>query len=51
MYAKGPYEAKCQLLINRRKSVDLNNCILIVKLLMNTRMIWMMFMNILKTTI
>ena len=26
MYAKGPYEAKCQLLINRRKSVDLNNC-------------------------
>ena len=49
IYAKIPYEAKYQLLINKRESVGSKHCILYPFL--NTRMIWMMFMIILIITI
>ena len=43
---KHPYKAKYQLLINKRESTGM-----IQKLLLNTQMIWMTFVKILKNTI
>ena len=43
---KDPYKAKYQLLINQRESTGM-----IQKLLLNTQMIWVTFMKILKNTI
>ena len=50
LYAKDPYEAKYQLLINKRESAELkylNDS----KILLNTQVIWMIFMKIFKNTI
>ena len=47
-YSKDPYEAKYQLLINKKETAGI---LMIVKLLLNTQMIWMMFLKILKNTI
>ena len=44
LYAKEKYEAKCLFLINTRESTEL-------ELLLNTQMIWMIFLKILKNTI
>ena len=43
IYAKDPYEEKYQFLINKRESI--------LKLLLNTQMIYKMFIKILKNTI
>ena len=50
LYAKDPYEAKYQLLINNKESTELSIQI-ILKLLLNTQMIWITFIKILKNTI
>ena len=50
LYAKDPCEAKYQLLINKRESTGLKT-LMIQKLLLNTQMIWMIFIKILKNTI
>ena len=50
LYAKDPYEAKYQLLINKRESTGLS-ILTIQKLLWNTQMIWLMFTKILKIII
>ena len=51
LYAKDPCEAKYQLLIKKRESTDfLMNILMILKLLLNTQMIWMMFIKTLKNT-
>ena len=50
LYAKDPYKTKYQLLINIRESTGLqylNDS----KLLLNTQMIWMIFIKILKIII
>ena len=44
LYAKNPYEAKYQFLINKRESADLKH-------LLNTQMVWMIFIKTLKKTI
>lgn len=43
-------EAKYHLLINKHKNVS-SNFVIILKLLLNNRMLWMIFMNILINTI
>ena len=45
LYAKDPHEAKYRFLINRRKSTGF---LMILKLLLNTQMIWMIFMKTLQ---
>ena len=50
LYAKDPYEAKYQLLINKRESTGLST-LMIQKLLWNTQIIWLMFTKILKIII
>ena len=50
LHAKDPCEAKYQLLINKRESTGLNT-LMIQKLLLNTQIIWMIFIKILKNTI
>ena len=50
LYAKDQCEAKYQLLINKRESTGLKT-LMIQKLLLNTQMIWMIFIKILKNTI
>ena len=49
LYAKDPYEAKHQLLINNAK-IQAKNILIILKPLLNTQMIWMIFIKILKNT-
>ena len=49
-YAKGPYEAKYQFLINKMEISALNHCS-DPKALLNTQMIWIIFMKILKNVI
>ena len=51
LYAKDPYEAKYQLLVNRRESTILNYLNDSKAYLLNTQVIWMMFIIILKNTI
>ena len=46
LYAKDPYEAKYQFVIN--KKVQAQSILMILKLLLNTRMIWIIFIKILK---
>ena len=43
LYPKGPYEAKYQLLINKRENVGFNDS----KEILNNWMIWIIFMKIL----
>ena len=43
LYTKDPFEAKYQLLINKRESTGLKH--------LNTQMIWMIFIKILKSTV
>ena len=50
LYAKDPYEAKYQLLIDKHESKGFR-CCNDSKALLNTRMIWMIFIKILKNTI
>ena len=50
LYAKDPYEAKYQYLINKREKVGLDH-LMTIKLLLNIRMIWKMSIKILKVTI
>ena len=50
LYAKGPYEAQFQLLINKSDNASLSNS-LILKLLLDIQMIWMIFIKIVKNTI
>ena len=51
-YAKDPYEAKYQLLIKKRESTGLKYLNLnYSKDLLNTQMIWMISMKIMKNTI
>ena len=45
LYAKGPFEAKHQFLINKRESN------MILKLFLNAQMTWMIFIKIRKNTI
>ena len=45
-YGKDPYEAKYQLLINKRIAF-----LMILKLLLNSQVIWLTFIKILKNTI
>ena len=47
--AKDPYEAKYHFLINRLK-VQALNILMILKLLLTTQMIWMIFIKTLKNT-
>ena len=47
--AKDPYEAKYQLLINKRENTGLKH-LNDSKAFLNTRMIWIIFMKILKST-
>ena len=49
LYAKDPWEAKYQLSINKTESKDLK-ILMILKLLLNTRMMWMIFIKTLKNT-
>ena len=49
-YAEDPHEAKYQLLINKRESTGLSY-LMIQKLLLNTQMIWVLIIKILKNTI
>ena len=48
--AKDPYKTKYQLLINKQENVGLI-IVMILKLLRNTRMIWVIFVKILISTI
>ena len=50
LYAKDPYEAKYQYLINKIERVAINH-LMILKLLLNIQMICMMFTKILMITI
>ena len=50
LYAKDPYESKCQYLINKREDVGIN-ILMILKLLLSIQMICMMFTKILMITI
>ena len=47
IYGKDPYEAKDQFLVNKRKSTGLKH-LNDSKALLNTRMIWMIFIKMLK---
>ena len=47
LYGKDQYEAKYQLLINKRESTQASSILMIQKLLLNTQMIWMIFIKIL----
>ena len=47
LYAEDPCEAKYQLLINKRKKYRLK----VFKLLLNTQIIWMIFIKTLKNTV
>ena len=47
LYAKDPYKTKYQLLINKRESNGLKH-LNDSKTFLNTRMIWMIFVKILK---
>ena len=49
LYAKDPYEAKCQFLINKRESTELNT-LMIQKLLLSIQMMCKMFTKILMKT-
>ena len=49
LYAKGPYEAKYQYLVNKREKSRIR--LMILKLLWNIQMICKMFTKILKNTI
>ena len=49
VYGKDPYEAENQFLIKKRKSTDLS-ILTILKILLNTQIIWMIFTKILKNT-
>ena len=49
LYAKDPYEAKYQLLFNKKESTGLISIIL--KFLLNIQMIWVIFIKILKNRI
>ena len=49
LYAKDPYKAKYQFLIKKHEDVGTNN-LMILKLLLNTQMIWMIFLKTLKNT-
>ena len=49
-YAEDPHEAKYQLLINKRESTGLSY-LMIQKLLLDTQMIWVLIIKILKNTI
>ena len=49
VYGKDPYEAKNQFLIKKRKSTDLS-ILTILKILLNTQIIWMILTKILKST-
>ena len=61
LYAQDPFEVKCQPIINKRENAGLKywlNALLnawikckILKLLMKTRMIWMIFIKILNNKI
>ena len=54
LYAKDPYEAKYQFLVNKRESTGLESTestVLIVKLLLSIQMICKMFTEILMNTI
>ena len=48
LYAKDPYEAKYEFLINKRKNTSI---LMILKLLLNTQITWKMCIRILKNTI
>ena len=50
LYAKDPYKAKYQFLINKRESTGLSN-LMILKLLLSIQMICKTFTKILKNTI
>ena len=50
LIAKDPNEAKYKFLIKKREDVGTNH-LMILKLLSNTRMIWMIFIKTLKNTI
>ena len=50
LYAKHPYDDKYQFLIKKRESIGIN-ILIILKLLLSTRMIYMMFLIILMITI
>ena len=47
LYGKDQYETKYQLLINKRESTQASSILMIQKLLLNTQMIWMIFIKIL----
>ena len=47
IYGKDPYEAKDQFLVNKRKSTGLKH-LNDSKAFLNTRMIWMIFIKMLK---
>ena len=47
IYGKDPYEAKDQFLVNKRKRIGLKH-LNDSKALLNTRMIWMIFIKMLK---
>ena len=51
LYAKDPYEAKYQFLFNKHEKVGLKCIVMILKLLLNTRIICKMFIKILKNII
>ena len=50
LYAKVLYESKHHILINKRKIADIKN-FMILKILLNTHTIWMIFIIILKNKI
>ena len=50
LYSKDPYEALYQFLINKRESTGLKH-FNDFELLLNTQMIWIIFIKILKNTI
>ena len=49
LYAKDPYKEKYQILINKREIAGEKH-FMIQKVLLNTQMIWMMFIKILNKT-
>ena len=51
LYARDPYKAKYQFLLNKRESVRLKHFNDSKVFLLNTQMIWMIFTKILKDAI
>ena len=51
LYAEDPYQAKYQFLTNKRESTSFKALLMILRLLLNTKIIWMIFKKTCKNVI